>query len=177
METARDQLIHSERLAAMGQLAASIVHELNNPLMVVVGYVDLLLGAGRTLDPKSRQYLQIVCEQSEALRRLVQDILNFSRRQMTPFGPVDVKAVVTTVTLFLGNILKRKIGSMPLRLADDLPVVRGDAQQIQQVFANILTNAGDAMVSRGSVTVTTSCLDAAALWEDLHHHDGVTGAT
>lgn len=158
LEAAKDQLIHSERLAAMGQLAASIVHELNNPLMVVIGYVDLVLNQPDPWDAESRQHLQVARKQADAVTHLVQDILSFSRRQDTPFGQIDINECILSVTSFLSHILRRKIGSVPLALDPQLPRAHGDAQQIQQVFANILTNAADAMTSRGSVQVITECV-------------------
>jgi two-component system NtrC family sensor kinase len=163
LDAAQDQLIHSERLAAMGQLAASIVHELNNPLTVVMGYLDILGMPRHQLNDECRQVLSIIRKNTDMMMHLVREILNFSRKQMTPFGPVRVNELIEQVMAFLGNIFKKKLQILTRSLDPDLPVTLGSAQQIQQVFANILTNAYDAMPSKGTVVIETACVDAAAM--------------
>ena len=160
LESARNQLIHSERLAAMGQLAASIVHELNNPLMVVIGYVDLFLGKETGIDDEGRSYIRIVRNQAETIANLIHEILSFSRKQTAPFGPIDFNTLITVLADFLGNILRNRVTAIRLRLAPDLPAGYGAAQQAQQVLTNILTNAADALSIRGQVTIETASASA-----------------
>ena len=157
---ARDQLIHSERLAAMGQLAASIVHELNNPLMVVIGYLDLFLSHKDGIDDERLQYISIVRNQADDIANLIHEILSFSRKQSAPFGPVDINKVIEVLADFLGNLLKKRLSTMQLRLNSEIPAAYGAALQVQQVLTNILTNAADAMTTRGQVTIETASASA-----------------
>ena len=167
LESARDQLIHSERLAAMGQLAANIVHELNNPLMVVTGYLELFMGKETGTDGEGLQYIRIVRDQVEAIANLIREILSFSCKQTAPFGPVNLNEVVEVLTDFLGNLLRKRVSAIQLLLDPGLSAVHGDATQIKQVLTNILTNAADAMTNRGQVTIETasaSASDVLRIW-------------
>ena len=98
-ENAENQLVHSERLAAMGQLAASIVHELSNPLTVISGYIEMLLMRPTVTGEESR-LLNIAKQHSESMTHLVRDILSFSHKQASPFGIIDINETVRDVVSF-----------------------------------------------------------------------------
>lgn len=173
LEATREQLIHSERLAAMGQLAASIVHELNNPLMILIGYMDMTLMMKEKLPEDGLQYLNVARKHADSMIHLMQDILNFSRNQVTPFGTVHVDDIITHLVAFLGNILKKYIDIEVEESQVRVPAVTGSAQQIQQVFTNILTNAADAMTGKGIVRVKTSLcsgLDVRSMMKSTEQH-------
>jgi two-component system, NtrC family, sensor kinase len=173
LEATREQLIHSERLAAMGQLAASIVHEINNPLMILIGYMDMTLMMKDQIPDEGHQYLNVARRHADSMIHLMQDILNFSRNQVIPFGSVEVNDVITHLVAFLGNILRKHITIEAEELGIGLPSVSGNAQQVQQVFTNILTNAADAMDNRGTVKIRSSCcstLDVRSKMKEIDQH-------
>lgn len=158
LERTENQLIHSERLAAMGQLAASIVHELSSPLTVITGYIELLLMRS-SLEDEDRKMLQIAKDHAERLTNLVREILSFSHKQATPFGEVHVNHLVERVVSFLNSLLANRTLEIVKRFDEAIPVIAGSEQQLQQVFINIITNASDAIGKGGTVTITTACID------------------
>ena len=177
LEATRDQLIHSERLAAMGQLAANIVHELNNPLMILIGYIDLTLMMKDQMPDDGNKYLNIARQQADSMNQLMQDILNFSKNQMTPFGAVQVNELITQLAVFLGSILRKNIKTDTQDLASDLAPVAGSAQQIQQIFTNILTNAADALTNKGTVRIKTkrcNSQDVRREMKEVHQHSALS---
>jgi signal transduction histidine kinase len=177
LEATRDQLIHSERLAAMGQLAASIVHELNNPLMILIGYMDLTLMMKDQMPDDGNKYLNIARQQADSMNQLIRDISNFSKSQVTPFGAVQVNELITQLVVFLGSILRKNIKIDAQDLASDLPPVWGSAQRIQQIFTNILTNAADALTNDGTVRIKAkrcSSQDVRREMKEVHQHSALS---
>lgn len=162
LEEAEKQLIHSERLAAMGQLAASIVHELNRPLAAISGYVELLL-LRSPLNDNDRRMLTVVQQQSESMTNLVRDILSFSRKQEMPFDTVDVNLLLDSVITFLERIQKNRAIVISKHLDQTLSPIRASAQQLQQVFINLITNAFDALANGGVLSIETTIVDSTAL--------------
>ncbi|MBT5876280.1 MAG: hypothetical protein HOH43_22845 [Candidatus Latescibacteria bacterium] len=165
-ENAENQLIHSERLAAMGQLAASIVHELSNPLTVISGYIELLL-MRPSLTGEETRLLSVARQHSETMTNLVRDILSFSHKHSSPFGIVDTNETVEYVVSFLKTLMRKKTMSVKMSLGRDLPSTIGSVQQIQQVLINLITNASDAMTDHGNMTIVTDQMDGAQVLEML----------
>mgnify|MGYP002824098160 CR=1 FL=1 len=157
-EEAENQLIHSERLAAMGQLAASIVHELSNPLTVISGYIELLI-MRPNLTGEENRLLKIAKQHAETMTILVRDILSFSHKQASPFGIVNINEVADYVVTFLDTLMKKRTLTINKSFGRDLPFTTGSTQQIQQVFINLISNASDAMVGKGTLTIITDCMD------------------
>ena len=177
LEATRDQLIHSERLAAMGQLAASIVHELNNPLMILIGYMDLTLMMKDQMPDDGNKYLNIARQQADSMNQLMQDILNFSKSQVTPFGSIQVNELVTQLVVFLSSILRKNIKIDTQDLSSELPSVSGSAHQIQQIFTHILTNAADALTNKGTVRIKTkrcNLQDVRREMKEVHQHSALS---
>jgi signal transduction histidine kinase len=161
----------------MGQLAASIVHELNNPLMILIGYMDLTLMMKDQMPDDGNKYLNIARQQADSMNQLMQDILNFSKSQVTPFGAVQVNELITQLVVFLGSILRKNIKIDTQDLASDLPPVSGSAQLIQQIFTNILTNAADALTNKGTVRIKTkrcNSQDVRREMKEVHQHSALS---
>lgn len=173
LEEAEKQLIHSERLAAMGQLAASIVHELNRPLAAIAGYVELLL-LRSALSENDRRMLTVVQQQAESMTNLVREILSFSRKQVTPFEIVDVNQLLDDIISFLIRIQKNPSIITTKQLESGLPHIRASSQQLQQVFINLITNAFDALASGGILSIETSTIDSATLASLADTSDGLS---
>lgn len=165
-ENAENQLIHSERLAAMGQLAASIVHELSNPLTVISGYIELLL-MRPSLTGEETRLLSVARQHSETMTNLVRDILSFSHKHSSPFGVVDINETVEYVVSFLETLMRKKTMSVKMSLGRNLPSTIGSVQQIQQVLINLITNASDAITDHGIMTIVTDQMDSAAVLDML----------
>ncbi len=149
LQETQQMLIRSERLAAMGEMAAAMVHEIRNPLSVIIGSAELLkMGGG---DPQKD--LERLLKASEYLRDLSHNILQFSRHHRGKASDLDVNALIAKLESLVKPIFK----TVELRLAlkDGLPSVRVDPNQIEQVIMNLILNALDAVGDRGLIQVGT----------------------
>ena len=145
------QLWQTAKLATMGELAASIAHELNNPLTTVTLRVESLLRQAPPGDPK-RNVLKVIEQEVERMGTLVANLLQFSRT--TPqISTLDVREEIDK-TLDLIHYHLRKYGIRVIReFAADAPLIRADRQQLRQVFLNLFVNASDAMPQGGTLTI------------------------
>jgi PAS domain S-box-containing protein len=157
----RSQLIHSERLSAVGQLVSGVAHELNNPLQSILGFTELLIDAEER--PEPRRDLEQV--RSEAIRagKIVRNLLAFVRRSSTERAIAHINEIVKTTI----SLRSYEFGSANIRLfesyGEGLPSVVVNPEEIQQVILNLILNAEQAMRSAhrgGTLTVTTKCVDA-----------------
>jgi len=148
LASAQAALIQAEKLAHMGQLAAGIAHEVNNPLGVILLYAHMLLEDVR--DPETREDLSLVVEQANRCKRIVSGLLQFARRNKTLLEDTDIFELVrrcaTAATLADGVDLR-------VERACENAVAAVDADQIAQVVTNLLTNAQDAMDGSGTLSV------------------------
>jgi signal transduction histidine kinase/ActR/RegA family two-component response regulator len=148
------KLMQSERLAAVGQLAAGAAHEINNPLAIVYARVQLM--ERREEDPKNKKGLRQIREQIERISSILTSLLDFARPAPPRFEAVDVNAVIErTLALISGGLAKRGIG-VERRLAPGLPAIQADSRQLEQLFLNLFINAEHAMGSGGTLTLSTS---------------------
>ncbi|HEX2882019.1 MAG TPA: ATP-binding protein [Polyangiaceae bacterium] len=145
-----------ERLAALGELAAGLAHEVKNPLGAIKGAAQLLADPadGKQLDAHSREFLQIILEEVERLDRVVGSVLDYARPTGGKPGPIDVNAVVKRTVVLLTAEYGTAI-QFNVDLPSVLPKVRGDAEQLRQVLINLIQNAVQAMQGRGEVTIKT----------------------
>jgi two-component system sensor histidine kinase HydH len=145
-----------DRLAALGQMAAGLAHEVKNPLGAIKGAAQLLnepTGESR-LAPHDQEFLGIILEEVERLDRVVGNVLDYARPSKGNPGVIDVNAVVKRTTQVLSSA-RSDGGELLTELADDLPLVRADAEQLRQILINLVQNAIQATDGRGSVTVVT----------------------
>ncbi len=146
------QLIASGRLVSLGELTASMAHEFNNPLGIVLGFTQDLLGDMDRSDPNYR-FLQIIDEEAKRCEKIVQDLLEFARPRSADFVRTDVNEVIKkTLDMVSSRLFKQKIEAI-MQTASDLPPIHADPQQLQQVLANLCLNALDAMPDGGKLTV------------------------
>jgi signal transduction histidine kinase len=151
-----EQLILTDRLASVGQLAAGIAHELNNPLTAVIGFSDLLLE--RDLPPDVKADLQTVNQEAKRAVTIVKGLLAFAREQRTEKSLVNINSIIQGVLQIRSYEQKVSNIEVAARLAPDLPQVMGNGVQLQQVFINIIVNAEQVMIEahgRGKLTIVT----------------------
>jgi two-component system NtrC family sensor kinase len=155
LRQAHQHLVQADRLASLGQLAASVAHEINNPLSGVLNYSALM---GRILKedgvPKERvaefrAYLERVSEQTARAGRIVSDLLSFSRRSKPQRAPADLGAIVRGTVSLVSHKLRLSGVEAELRLDEGLPLLPCDASQVQQVVLNLVMNAAEATRGRG----------------------------
>lgn len=146
------QMTTLEKLATLGQIAALIAHELGTPLNAISGHLQLLL-QDPLADPALRGRLQVIDVQVDRLAGIVRGVLRAMRVPPPRYETVDVRRVVEAVVdLFTPVVAKRGV-AVGIRWRDDLPPIQADADQLQQVFMNLFSNAIDAMRNGGSLTV------------------------
>ena len=154
------QLIASGRLVSLGEITASMAHEFNNPLGIVMGFTQELLSE---TDPSSPNYrsLKIIDEESKRCEKIIQDLLQFARPKSTDLCPTDVKQVLEkTLGLVANHLYKQKIEAIT-RIEERLPKIHADPQELEQVMVNLYLNAIDAMPDGGTLTVAAKPILAA----------------
>src|SRR5437016_12869692 len=139
-----EQLIQAEKLAAMGQMLAGVAHELNNPLTAILGVTELLRERQGADDSTKRQ-LELTHRQARRAARIVQNLLEFSRPASPQKKPLDLNNLLERTLQLHEHSLRRNNVEMDFRLQPDLPGVIGDANQLIQVFLNLITNAEQAI--------------------------------
>jgi two-component system cell cycle sensor histidine kinase/response regulator CckA len=149
------QLWQASKLATMGELAASIAHELNNPLATIALRTEALLGQ-LCEDEEKRRALEIVLKEVDRMATLVNNLLLFSRRSHRQVSTVDLREEVTTSLDFLSYHLRNHKIEAVCDFSNELPTVQADRQQLRQLFLNLITNACDAMSDGGTLTVHIS---------------------
>lgn len=149
-----DELIYRERMIALGQIAGGVAHEVNNPLTTVSGWLQIMLGEIED-DDKRRAPLQLVSGEVGRIANIVHHLLSFGRRAPAEEGLVSPNSVLSEVLELMEYQIRSDNIQIASSLSEDLPSVTGDANQLKQVFLNIIVNARQAMPDGGVLTVTT----------------------
>ncbi len=152
----REQLIHSERLSAVGQLVAGVAHELNNPLQAVMGLTELLIGSeGR---PQARKDLEQIRADGERAATIVRNLLAFARRSALERSIADLNEIVRSALALRSYELRRSNISVQEHYTAELPLIVVNREEIQQIVLNLILNAEHAIRSTGgpgSISVST----------------------
>jgi signal transduction histidine kinase len=150
------QLVQTEKLVSLGQLAAGAAHEINNPLAAILGFSDLLAD-DMTLPEKARATAAKIRDQARRTKTLVANLLSFARQVPPERTLLDINTVVTNAVQLRALDLGSSKARIELQLESVLPGVRGDGNQLMQVFFNIINNAIDALESNngGVLTIKT----------------------
>jgi two-component system NtrC family sensor kinase len=160
LNAANRKLVHSDRLASLGQLAASVAHEINNP---IAGILTLSMLVQRILNengipadrvPEVKRYLSQIVAETGRVGRIVTDLLAFSRRSKPQRVDANLNAIIRTTLSLLDHKLKLMNVALEERLAEALPQVKCDVSQMQQVLINLVMNGAEAMQSNGGGTLT-----------------------
>ncbi|NWF91534.1 MAG: HAMP domain-containing protein [Syntrophaceae bacterium] len=159
------QLSQSEKLAALGQVTATMAHQIGTPLNSISGYIQLMLQEGN-FSPMDRERLNIIESQLDRLADSVKKILAFTRQPEAQLRPVDINRVLEDlIRLSEPWFFARKV-RLSASLCPDLPLVSGDPTYLQTLFLNLISNALDAMPHGGSLRIETEALPVQASGED-----------
>jgi signal transduction histidine kinase len=149
------QLMHADRLATIGQLAAGVAHELNEPLTNILGFAQLARKA-RGVPPKAGEDLRKIVDASLHARDIIKQLLLFARQTPTHVGPVDLNAVVSDGLGLFAHRFEKEAIQLVTDLPGGLPPLTADAGQLTQVIVNLVVNAVQAMPDGGTLTVETA---------------------
>jgi two-component system sensor histidine kinase AtoS len=147
------QIFQAEKLAALGQLSAGMAHEINNPLFVISGRLEMLKGDY----PKLRDTVDLIYSQVNRIRKLVDRILKFARKTTLVLEPVNLNEIIEAVLPLAGyNKLPSVKVEIEKSFQDGLPKILADEDQLQEVLLNIIINAYQAMPGGGVIKISTS---------------------
>ncbi|HUE70441.1 MAG TPA: PAS domain S-box protein [Pirellulaceae bacterium] len=155
VRAATQQLWQAAKLASVGELAASIAHELNNPLATVTLRVESVLARTPADDPR-RRALEIVDQEAKRMGELVANLLQFARRGDGQISTVDIGQELTKAVDLVHHHLRKRLIRVVQEFAPDTPTIYADRQKLRQVFLNLLTNASDAMPQGGTLILCTA---------------------
>jgi len=154
-----EQLRQNEKLSALGLLAAEVAHEIRNPLTVMKLLYHSLNLKFDAKDPRSKD-VEIISAKIEHLNKIVEQVLDFARTTEPDFAPVNLNSLVDELSL----LVRHKLANQGIRLVRDLqpnlPLVPGDATQLEQAFLNLILNAAEAMSGGGTLTIKTTALQS-----------------
>ena len=142
----QEQLIHSERMSAIGQLIAGVAHDLNNPLASVVGFSDFLAEAGE-VPPTLAEPLEVIRQEAERAATIVKNLLSFARTQAEGRKLQSLKPILESTLVLVKNQLMANHVEATLEVEHGLPEVEASANQLKHVFLNLLNNANQAIAS------------------------------
>ena len=145
----QEQLLHSEKLAAVGQLISGVAHELNNPLTAILGYSQLLTSSGQ-MGQQGIEYADKLYKQAQRTHRIVQNLLSFARQHKPERIPVQINQALEETLALRDYDLRMHNIRVHLDLAENLPVTSADPHQLQQVFLNMVNNAVDAILEHST---------------------------
>lgn len=154
LQDAQQQLIQSEKLASMGQLAAGVAHEINNPLGSILLYADMMLKEA----PKGSQAaddLQMIVREAIRCKHIVGDLLNFARQNQVLAQDTDLNALIRAVVDELKEYPAFAQVEFCLHLDPELPIIQADPNQLRQVFVNLMVNSAEAMPDGGRLELST----------------------
>ncbi len=154
----RDKLLRYERLSAVGEMAAQIVHDIRNPMTAIGGFARRLLKKGDDVE-SNKTYLEIIIREIDRLERILGNLLTFTRPVTPTFEAADINSILSSICEFLGLEMLQQSVELEERLDPDVPRFPFDEDQIRRVLSNLIRNAIEAMETGGTLTVSTALID------------------
>ncbi len=154
LKKTHEQLLHSEKLSAIGGLSASIAHEFNNPLQ---GVMAIIKGIKRrtSLDEEDAKLVDMAINECNRMKNLIKSLQDFNRPSSGRMAPIDIHAAIDSLLTLSKKEYKKKGVTAETNYAEDIPQIKSVADQIKQVLLNILNNAAYACTEGGTITVST----------------------
>jgi signal transduction histidine kinase len=160
IQRSHHRLLQQERLAALGEMAAHVVHEIRNPLVAIGGFARRLAQRLAAHEPEG-QYAEIIAREVDRLERIVQDVRGLSRESRPTLTDTDMHDVLhDCLEIFAERIAAQRVG-VRLDLAERFPILRLDAVQMKQAILNLVANALEAMSAGGTLTLATRVVGSA----------------
>lgn len=153
-----EKMYQTDKLVSIGTLAAGVAHEINNPLAIILGFTDLLLEK-KYSDPKIYDMLSTIQKQGNNAKRIVENLLSFVRFREHREEDVNINKCIDDVLIIEQNTFLINNIKVERELAESLPLVKGDASELQQVFLNIINNAVFSMRGGGILKISTRTLN------------------
>src|SRR5512136_764063 len=161
LKETHSKLLHQDKMASLGKLSASVVHEINNPISGILNLVMLMnrMMEGGTLQQKEMdqfsRYIRLMETETRRISRIVSNLLAFSRHSKMQFGSVKLNQLIEKTLFLNANLLKLHSVKVEERLDPDLPDLTGSEDRLQQVFMNLISNSAEAIeASRGERVLT-----------------------
>jgi len=159
------QIMKSERLATLGQLAAGVAHEINNPLGTISIYTQMILDDLGKDNDSCRESLAVVMKQTNRAGRIVKDLLEYARQPEPEMRILNINDVLRKAIAIITHPAELQSIRVTTNLAPELPDSQGDSDKLQQVFVNIIVNALQAMPKGGELTISTRLTEVNKLIE------------
>jgi len=152
LRSAQQQLVHTERVAALGEMSARVAHEINNPLGIIKNYL-LLVQRSTGGNVEAGNYIDIVGQEIDRIARIVRELLDFHRPEKAVSQPIDIEAVVEDVLVLMDRQFEKLGIEVSRHFTKNLPLVMGSPENFKQVALNIVINACDAMTGGGQLNI------------------------
>jgi two-component system NtrC family sensor kinase len=150
----QEKLVQKVKMEQLGKLAGGVAHEINTPLGIILGYTQMLL-EDLPQDVESHEYLQLIEKQTKICRRVVADLLGFSRQMESRMEEIDLNASIAEVVQLVRHPFKQNWIDIQTSLDPGVPPIIGDREKLKQVWINLLNNAFDAIGQDGAIWVKT----------------------
>lgn len=147
----QERLIQGEKLAVLGEMAASVTHELRNPLVAIGGFAQRLSRVA--VGGREKEYADIIAREVQRMEAMLSNILDFSKKEMLCFGECQLQQVIEEALSLEYDALLRGSVRLVTEIPESVPVIQGDEQKLRQVMINLIANARQAMSAGGVLTL------------------------
>jgi signal transduction histidine kinase len=153
LQLKQDQLVQAAKLGSLGELAAGVAHEINNPLGTITLYAQMIRDELTDEQEDAREEIEIILKHATRTAGIVKNLLEFARRTDLAVKPVSVNPILEEALSITSHQAELQQVYVKKELSEDLPTIAGDANKLQQVFVNIMVNALQVMQGGGTLTI------------------------